>query len=191
MLKKIKSQIKVGDSMFYTVAEIAVLTGLSKVSIYNKLKLKELKPFIVKKKGITYLTEDGLKLINEGINSFTDEMEIDTEEPYEMAENEDFKDFKDIKDDYINYLKTENERLWAELQERNNQISKLSQLVENGQVLLREKPLQDIQLLKEHFGQTDQKIIHVRERMQSKQEDHEMEHKSFWSKLFGNKKRDY
>lgn len=177
--------------MFYTVAEIAVLTGLSKVSIYNKLKLKELKPFIVKKKGITYLTEDGLKLINEGLNAFTDEIKIDMEEPSGEAENGDFTESIDIKDDYINYLKAENERLWAEMEEKNNQIEKLSQLVENGQVLLREQPKQDIQLLQEHFNQTDEKIIQVRERMQSKQEDYQVDHKGFWSKLFGNKKRDY
>ena len=126
--------------MFYTVAEIAVLTGLSKVSIYNKLKLKELKPFIVKKKGITYITEDGLKLINEGLNTFTDEIEIGTEEQQETAENWDFKESKDIKDEYINSLKIENDRLWLEMKEKNKQIEKLSQLVENGQVLLREQP---------------------------------------------------
>lgn len=177
--------------MFYTVAEIAVLTGLSKVSIYNKLKLKELKPFIVKKKGITYISEEGLKLINEGLNTFTDEIEIDTEESSEMAENGDFKESKDIKDDYINYLKTENQRLWAEMEEKNNQIAKLSQLVENGQVLLREKPQQDIQLLQEHFDQTDEKILQVRSKMQSKQADHEDEHKSIWDKLFSKKRKDY
>ena len=33
--------------------DLADLTGLSKVSIYNKLKLKEIEPFIVKNKGIT------------------------------------------------------------------------------------------------------------------------------------------
>ena len=35
-----------------SVSEIADLTGLSKVSIYNKLKLKEIEPFIVKNKGV-------------------------------------------------------------------------------------------------------------------------------------------
>jgi len=51
-----------------SVSEIADLTGLSKVSIYNKLKLKEIEPFIVKNKGITYVCDEGVALIKEGLN---------------------------------------------------------------------------------------------------------------------------
>lgn len=174
--------------MFYTVAEVAKMTNLSKVSVYNKLKLKELKPFISKNKGVVCISEEGLKLIKEDLNGFTDQVGIDTEEPSEMDENGDFKDIKDFKDDYLNYLKIENERLWAEIEEKNAQIAKLSQLVENGQVLLREQPKQSIQLLQEHFDELDEKIIQARERMQEKQVVQQAEHKSFWSKLFSNKR---
>ena len=35
--------------MLRSVAEVSVLTGLSKVSIYNKIKLKEIEQYVVKK----------------------------------------------------------------------------------------------------------------------------------------------
>ena len=49
--------------MFRSVSEISVLTGLSKVSIYKKIKQEKFQKFITRNKGITYISEDGVKLI--------------------------------------------------------------------------------------------------------------------------------
>ena len=49
--------------MLRSVAEVSVLTGLSKVSIYNKIKLKEIEKYVVKNKGITYISDEGINLI--------------------------------------------------------------------------------------------------------------------------------
>ena len=49
--------------MLRSVAEVSTLTGLSKVSIYNKIKLKEFEQYIVKNKGITYISDEGIDLI--------------------------------------------------------------------------------------------------------------------------------
>ena len=54
--------------MLRSVAEVSVLTGLSKVSIYNKIKLKELEKYVVKNKGITYISDEGINLIFKGLN---------------------------------------------------------------------------------------------------------------------------
>ena len=54
--------------MLRSVAEVSVLTGLSKVSIYNKIKLKEIEQYVVKNKGITYVSDEGIALIKEGLN---------------------------------------------------------------------------------------------------------------------------
>ncbi|MEG2985080.1 MAG: DNA-binding protein, partial [Peptostreptococcaceae bacterium] len=54
--------------MYYTVAEVAKLMDLSKVSIYNKLKLKELEQYILKNKGITYVSEEGLSCLKSSLN---------------------------------------------------------------------------------------------------------------------------
>lgn len=50
--------------MLYTVAEVADLTNLSKVSIYQRIKLKELKEFISRKQGVTYISEVGVNSID-------------------------------------------------------------------------------------------------------------------------------
>jgi hypothetical protein len=188
--------------MYYTIAEVAEKVGISKSAVYKKIKTNELKPYLSKKQGITYIDETGLKLVQSGINAFVNECtEIETE-TLETGGNREFKPENTAVESeetnsnkYITHLEVEVDRLWAELQEKNNQIEKLSelvensqQLVENSQVLLREQPKQNIQLLEEHCLQTDEKIIQVREKMQAKQEDRETEqHESFWSRLFGNK----
>lgn len=51
--------------MLHTVAEISKLIGLSKVSIYIRLKLKEMEPYIIKKQGVTYIDEEGFSLIKQ------------------------------------------------------------------------------------------------------------------------------
>ena len=56
--------------MFYTVSEVADLTNLSKVSIYNKLKLSEMKKHITKKQGVTYIDDEGLKKIKEDLRGW-------------------------------------------------------------------------------------------------------------------------
>lgn len=180
--------------MYYTIAEVAEKVGISKSAVYKKIKTNELKPYISKKQGVTFISENGLKLIQSGINDFVNECKEVEPKPIETQENKDFEpenkevEYGETDSKYLKHLENEVERLWGELQEKNNQIAKLSQLVENGQVLLREKPQQDIQLLQEHFDQTDEKIIQVREKMQAKQAEHENEHKSIWSRLFGQKK---
>ena len=73
--------------MLRSVAEVSVLTGLSKVSIYNKIKLKEIEKYVVKNKGITYISDEGINLIFKGLNfnddrlnGLTDGLNIDRED---------------------------------------------------------------------------------------------------------------
>ena len=169
--------------MQYTVAEVAEIINLSRVSVYNKLKQDALKPFIDKKQGVTYISEEGLKLIKDGLTTSVNNFNEEEQEQQENIEDEPFKEDLTLTLDYVNYLKAENERLWAELQEKNNQINNLSRLVENGQVLLKDKPQQDVGLLQERCDQTDEKITQAKERMQDKQ----TEKKGVWNKLFGKK----
>lgn len=182
--------------MYYTIAKVAEKVGISKSAVYKKIKTNELKPYISKKQGVTFISENGLKLIQSGINDFVNECKEVEPELQEIAENKDFKSenkaVENIETDsrYLKHLENEVDRLWAELEEKNNQISKLSRLVENGQVLLREQPKQNIELLQEHFDELDGKIIEIRERMHLKQANHEADHQSFWNKLFS-KKKDY
>ena len=157
--------------MLYTVAEVSNLTGLSKVSIYNKIKLKELHEHITKKQGVSYIDEIGLILIKDSLNLNNDALNDLNNNDIDNSLNDDIAmDTDDLnnKNDYINYLKVENERLWEELKDKNLQISNLQRLVENGQVLLKDKPKQDIKLLDEHFKDLDNRLLEVREHMKDK-----------------------
>lgn len=166
--------------VFYTVAEVAEKVGLSKQGIYNKLKLQEVKPHIHKKQGITYIDDVGFKLIEYSINGFTS-VELEQEEDVENKPfHDDLKEDETpimIEKDFINYLKLENERLWE-------QVEKLSRLVENGQVLLKDKPRDDTRLLEGRCHEVEGKLTEVKERMTERKESGQ----NLFSRLFGGKK---
>ena len=101
--------------MLRSVAEVSVLTGLSKVSIYNKIKLKEIEKYVVKNKGITYISDEGINLIFKGLNFNNDTLNglnIDREDVDISIKNTDFKEFKlelkEFNKEYLNSLKSEN-----------------------------------------------------------------------------------
>jgi len=150
--------------MNYTIAEVSELIDLSKVSIYKKLKLKELKGHIIKKKGITYIDEVGFNLIKfdlkvplkEGLKDFKEEA-TNTTLNDEVA--------TDIED--LNLNKELFKLLKEQLKEKDIQIKELHRLLENGQVLLKEKP-KDLKLLEEHFQDLDTKLSNIREQMENK-----------------------
>ncbi len=53
----------------YRVIEVARMLGVSKVTIYKKMRyLKdEIKPYVVKKKNVTHITDEGVELIKSTI----------------------------------------------------------------------------------------------------------------------------
>lgn len=106
--------------MLRSVAEVSVLTGLSKVSIYNKIKLKEIEKYVVKNKGITYISDEGINLIFKGLNLNDDKLKdltngLNSErEDFDISiKNTDFKEFKlelkEFNKEYLNSLNSENE----------------------------------------------------------------------------------
>lgn len=157
--------------MSYTVAEVAELTELSKVSIYNKLKLKEFKPYVSKRKNITYIDDTGLKMIKDSLNADINDFKGFNDINIDNTINdyiEPLEGVLNIKDDFINYLKEENERLWNELEEKNNQINTLNKLIENSQILLKDKEnKQDLLQLEEHFIELDNKLSDLRENLKT------------------------
>ncbi|MCB2295952.1 hypothetical protein LGK95_21055 [Clostridium algoriphilum] len=175
--------------MLYTIAEISNLIGLSKVSIYRKLKLKQLEPCISKKQGVTYVTEEGLTLIKDTLKVTTDEIKGGNNDSDSISPNDyiatDTEDFN-FKEDYINTLKDQlkvkdlqlNEKdvqlkhKDIQLNQKDIQIGELHSLIENSQVLLKEKPKQDILQLEDHFKDLDNKLIEMKDKMQKKDQDH-------------------
>ena len=160
--------------MLMSVSEIADLTGLSKVSIYNKLKLKDIEPFIVKNKGITYVCDEGVALIKEGLNSLNGSLKEEESEVALDIENTQFnsfeEEFKDLNKDYINSLKLEIQNLKDQLEKKDSQIEELINLNKNNQILLKQQQDKEInqKLLEDHFQEVDQKLMDLRDRMEEK-----------------------
>ena len=170
--------------MLRSVAEVSVLTGLSKVSIYNKIKLKEIEKYVVKNKGITYISDEGIdegiNLIFKGLNFNNDTLNglnIDREDVDISIKNTDFKEFKlelkEFNKDYLNSLNSENEFLKKQLDEKDKQISELHKLIENSQILLKEEQKKSEQqlYLAEHFEEVDNKLQDLREKMEQKRNE--------------------
>ena len=167
--------------MLRSVAEVSVLTGLSKVSIYNKIKLKEIEKYVVKNKGITYISDEGINLIFKGLNlnddklkDLTNGLNSEREDVDVSIGNADFKEFKlELNKDYLNSLKSENEVLKKQLDEKDKQISELHKLIENSQILLKEEQKKSEQqlYLAEHFEEVDNKLQDLREKMEQKRNE--------------------
>lgn len=169
--------------MLYTVAEVSKLTNLSKVSIYKKLKLKELENHVTKEAGITYVDDTALKFITDGLK-FNEEFKQDDKEEFKDSDTENISNdeiptsFDDLT---INreLVKT----LIDQLKAKDDQINDLHKLLENSQVLLKneqDKPKEDLLLLEEHLKEFDDRLMNIKERMEKRKE----EPKSIFQRIF-------
>lgn len=163
----------------YKVSELSEMFKVSQVTIYNKLKLKELEPYVCKDKRTTYVTEEGYKVIKEVLN-FKEIVEEPLAGENEVASDE-IKVNEEIKEDYINFLKNEIEFKNKQIEELLLRLEQTTKLIENSQVLLKEK-VQDPLQLEEHFQELDKKLIDMKEKLEARQEAKEVK-KGFWKKL--------
>ena len=198
--------------MIYTVSEVSEITKLSKVSIYSRFKLKTIEPYLTKKQGTAYITEEGLKIIlddlKENIESPLNHLnEKASQDQDTINENKEKLSFKDtvlnqnkeklsFKSEYISTLKdqlqvkdTQISEISLQLkvkdiqiQDLNNRLSQEQKLHENTQVLFKQQQPQEQLLLEAHFQDLDTKLEEVRGNMKQRKEN--QEHKSFFSKIF-------
>ena len=183
--------------MLYTIAEVSDLIGLSKVSIYKKMKLKEIQEHLSKKQGVTYITEQGFNLIKENlklkeeVKTELKHKEIDNSGSEEVAtDSENFN----VKIDYINTLKEQLKVKDLQIQDLNNRLTTEQELTKNMQILqLRQQPQQNIKVLEEHFQELDTKLFDIKEQMiqrkdQNQKTQHQDEDKKHWfNKILRNK----
>lgn len=160
--------------MLRTVEEVAIQLGVSKTTIYNKLKLKEYKELIVKKQGKS-MVDDGLfNLIQESLK-FKNEVEN------EEIENDVNAEISIDEEGLFKLNKELISNLLEQLKEKDKQIAELHKLIENSQILLKEEQKKSEQqlYLAEHFEEVDSKLQDLREKMEQKRN----EKKSFF-KIF-------
>lgn len=133
----------------YRVIEAANILGVSKVTIYKKMSLlkKELKPFIHKKRNITFIEEEGLRLIKESLvaNHVIADTELKDKRIEELANDNDkylsqLNDFNarvlDLEREHIEDLKLMISTLESQVNLKKSQLQVKKQLIKNFQDLV-------------------------------------------------------
>jgi len=173
--------------MLYTVQQVAIQLGISKQSIYSKLKMNPYKAKIVSKQGQVYIDDELIKLIQDNLkmnNNINAEVKKEPKKATTEEENIDDIDSPDnpvkMTDKVITALIEQLKDQSLIILELNERLKQEQKLNENNQVLLKEKP-QDFKLLEEHFQELDEKLTNLRE---EKMEAPIEENIGFWAKVF-------
>lgn len=158
--------------MLYDVDEISKKLNISKVTVYSKLKLKEIRPYIVKKQGKSFIEEEGFKLIKDSLsvkNTIENDSVVNTVNEEIATDDE---DLVNLKDSLISTLNSDIEFLRQEISAKNKQLDAKDKLIENMQVLLKQEQDKDKQkellALEAHFKELDFKLAEIREEMQQR-----------------------
>ena len=149
--------------MLRTVEETAIQLGVSKTTIYNKLKMKEYKSKLVKKQGKSMIDDSLFNLIQEGLK-------VQNEVENKEIENDVNSETSIDEDGLLNLNKELIDNLLEQLKEKDKQISELHKLIENSQILLKEEQKKSEQqlYLAEHFEEVDNKLQDLKEKMEQK-----------------------
>ena len=152
--------------MLRTVEETAIQLGVSKTTIYNKLKMKEYKSKLVKKQGKSMIDDSLFNLIQEGLK-------VQNEVENKEIENDVNSETSIDEDGLLNLNKELIDNLLEQLKEKDKQISELHRLIENSQILLKEEKKKSEQqlYLAEHFEEVDNKLQDLKEKMEQKRNE--------------------
>ena len=151
----------------YDINQVAQLTGISKVSVYKKLKkLKGIEQYIVKEVDKTYVLEEGVRLIRDSLQ-VNSKVKNDVDE--ECAISDGYEDLT-VNKQLINGLLKQLDEKDKQIQDLHKQIEELINLNKNNQVLLKQQQDKENnqKLLEDHFQEVDQKLMDLRDRMEEK-----------------------
>lgn len=158
----------------YSVEEVADKLGVSKVTIYAKLK--KFDDRVVLKQGKKYVTGELLSLIKQDLKikdienkRLNSDIDIDAENEEIAADRE---DLINLNKELINTLMEQLKIKDKQIEEKDKQIKELHKLIENSQVLLKEeqKHNQSQLLLEEHFKEVDLKLQSIMQEKRERQE---------------------
>ena len=151
----------------YDINQVAQLTGISKVSVYKKLKkLKGIEQYIVKEVDKTYVLEEGVRLIRDSLQVIS---KVKNDIDGECAISDGYEDLT-VNKQLINGLLKQLDEKDKQIQDLHKQIEELINLNKNNQVLLKQQQDKEInqKLLEDHFQEVDEKLMDLRERMDEK-----------------------
>lgn len=151
--------------MLKSIAMVSEELGVSKASIYKKLKDEKYRSLILMENGKMMIGEELIELLKprkskgSKVEIIKDVEIVEGKEIIKENNNETMLDF------FIKQIK-----------EKDNQITKLYELIENNQIILdRKEQIEQEQLkLEEHFKEIDRKLIEIRDKGQNKK-------RLFWS----------
>ena len=133
--------------MLYNVTEIAENLNISRVTAYAKLKLKEVKPFIIRQNGKTQVDEEGLMAIKNSLD-YNESAITNKEVAASTIEMDVLKvGIIDTLKSNIEFLKKQINVKDEQLSIKDNQIQKNNQLFENTQVLFKNEQEKNTSIL--------------------------------------------
>ncbi len=143
-MRKLGKEVK----EWFKVSEMAKMMGLSKVSVYNKIKTIDaniLQSLWKKEKGITYYNKKAFDIIR---NDFNQNNYAPSEDQDETERIEDNRNYNEYREKYISELENEIKYLKEQIAIKDDLIVEHVKLIENEQVL-RKQDQQAITLLEE------------------------------------------
>ena len=159
--------------MLKSVDEVSSELGVSKTAIYNKLKLKMYKDRLVKKQGkimidegLFNLIQDSLKVKSDGLN----EKNSEAENPYIAT---DLEGSFNLNEEFIRDLQNQIKEKDKQIAQLHDLLAKSQSLIENSQVLLKQeqdKEKNKTLQLEQHFAEVDEKLMDLREKMETKKQ---------------------
>src|SRR5659263_417302 len=170
--------------MLRTVPEVADIIHITRQSLYFKLKQPLYKDKVITKHGQAYIDDDLLKLIQDNMKPFNKHNNSETMTQQEEATTKDDtmpdEDIVKLNQILINTLVEQLKEKDNQIHEKDSQLENYSErlkqaleLNRNSQVLLKDKPHQDILLLEEHFQDLDNKLEEVKNKMSDRKEQQE------------------
>lgn len=180
--------------MLYDATKIAKKLNTSKVTVYAKLKLEEIKPLVIMKNGKSYVDDNGLESIKQSLKY--NQSNVGEEVAAATVEIE------LLKDDMIETLKTNISFLIGQLNvkdeqllSKDSQIKEINQLFENTQVLFKQEQEKSItflalpEVIKEHDIELMETLTNTLKRQKEIYLIEEQNRKKgFFNGIFGGKK---
>lgn len=142
-----------------SIESVSEELGISKAAIYKKLKKEKYKNSIIKENGKMMLSDIVVEELKKNVRkkkkveNFKDVEVVDEANKVEVLVN----DTKENKDKIV-------ESLLKQLEEKDKQINKLHDLIENNQIIIKNQQEKEKEQLKleEHFKEIDKKLFEIR-----------------------------
>ena len=152
--------------MLKSINNVSKELGISKATIYKRLKEEKYKKLIIKENNVIKINE----MLYELLKNNTKRRNIEEAESVEIVNKEELSVVKveeNIKNDNIVGI------LLKQIKEKDIQINKLHDLIENNQVLIKnsqEREKEQVRL-EDHFKDIDKKLLEIRDKKRDKNKE--------------------